>query len=291
MPRNRGRRMSVWPRGSERLRALALGLALGAALPAGAEAPQRVVSMNLCTDQLALMLAAPGQVISVTWLAHREDLSPMVEAARGLPSNRGTAEDVAMLQPDLVLAGRFTTVATVEMLTRLGIPVVRFQPENSLDDVEASIARMGAVLGREAEAAARIQAFRRDRAALAAHIAPLPPERAALYSARGFTSGPASLAGDILRAAGLANIAEELGIGRGGLLALEALILADPDRLVLGRRHPGRSEAQALLDHPVLGAMPAHARGTPMADRDWICGTPHVLAAVIALIAAREDGA
>lgn len=290
MPRSRGRRMSVWPRGSERLRAL--GLALGAALPAAAEAPQRVVSMNLCTDQLALMLAAPGQVISVTWLAHREDLSPMVEAARGLPSNRGTAEDVAMLEPDLVIAGRFTTVATVEMLQRLGIPVVRFQPENSLDDVETNLARMGAVLGREAEAAARIDAFRRDRAALEAHVAAqLGPERAAIYSARGFTSGPASLAGDILRAAGLANIAEELGIGRGGQLALEALILADPDRLVLGRRHPGRSEAQALLDHPVLRAMPAHARGTPMADRDWICGTPHVLAAVTALIAAREDGA
>jgi iron complex transport system substrate-binding protein len=47
------------------LRALVLGLALVAG-PLGAQttdAPLRVVSMNLCTDQFALMLAAPEQLI------------------------------------------------------------------------------------------------------------------------------------------------------------------------------------------------------------------------------------
>ncbi|MGY6632569.1 MAG: ABC transporter substrate-binding protein [Alkalilacustris sp.] len=251
--------------------------------------------MNLCTDQLALMLAAPGQLVSVSWLAHDPDQSPMAEAARRLPANRGSAEDIVMLQPDLVLAGRFTTVATVAMLERLGIPVARFAPETSLDDVAEKLARMGHLLGREAEAEARIAAFRRDRAVLADHVARHAithpePERAALYFARGFTGGPASLAGDILRAAGLSNIAEDLGLRGGGHLALETLVLADPDRLVTGRRGAGHSEAQALLDHPALRSLPAQARGATatMTDRDWICGTPHVLDAVAGLVAARE---
>ena len=276
--------MSVWQAASSALVALLLGVGSAAADP-----PARVVSMNLCTDQLALMLAAPGQLISVSHLAAQPHMSPMADAARALPANRGSAEDIVMLHPDLVLAGRFTTLATVEMLDRLGIPVVRFDLDRSLDDVAANLDRMGRVLGREAQAAAMIRAFERDRAALAAHVARhVPPERAALWYARGFTGGPATLAGDILATAGLTNVAAEVGLQHGGLLALEALILTDPDRLVLGGADPApRSEAQRLLHHPALRALPAHARGTAMADRDWICGTPHVLSAVAALIAAR----
>ena len=49
--------------------ALALAGCLASAVPAFADAPARVVSMNLCTDQLAMMLAAPGQLVSVSHLA------------------------------------------------------------------------------------------------------------------------------------------------------------------------------------------------------------------------------
>ena len=45
-------------------------------------APLRVVSMNLCTDQLAMMLADEGQLISVSDIATDPNMSPMAEAAR-----------------------------------------------------------------------------------------------------------------------------------------------------------------------------------------------------------------
>ena len=45
-------------------------------------APLRVVSMNLCTDQLAMMLADEGQLISVSDIAIDPNMSPMAEAAR-----------------------------------------------------------------------------------------------------------------------------------------------------------------------------------------------------------------
>lgn len=284
--------MSACVRSSEppRAAAVALAAALALAAPAAADPPRRVVSMNLCTDQLALMLAAPGQLISVSYLAQDPDLSPLAEQARALPANRGLAEDIVLLRPDLVLAGRYTTAATVAMLERLGLPVVRFEPENSLDDVVTNLRRMGTTLGRAPRAEALIAAFDADRARLADHAARLPRARAALWYARGFTGGRASLAGDILAAAGLDTIAEALGLGRGGILALEALILADPDLLVTGRRGRGASQAQALLYHPALAGLPAAARPAPMADRDWICGTPQVLAAVARLLAARGAG-
>lgn len=279
------RAMPIW---TGALLALLVPVVASSDAPAApAHPPQRVVSINLCTDQLALMLAAPGQLVSVSYLVKDPDNSQLAEAARDLPANHGFAEDIVMLRPDLVLAGRWSTGPTVAMLERLGIPVVRFEIENSLDDVVTSLRRMGEVLGREAEAEAMIAAFDADRAALAERAATLPPERAALWYANGYTGGRGGLAGDIIAHAGLDNIAAEAGLVRGGRIALEQLLLAAPDHLIRGRRYAGWSEAQAVLDHPALRGL-ASARASVMSDRDWVCGTPYVLSAVAGLIAARE---
>ncbi|MGA0716208.1 MAG: ABC transporter substrate-binding protein, partial [Gemmobacter sp.] len=53
--------------GGARIGAVALSLAFAVVGgPAAAAPPGRVVSINLCTDQLAMMLAAPGQLVSVS---------------------------------------------------------------------------------------------------------------------------------------------------------------------------------------------------------------------------------
>ena len=46
---------------------------------APAPVPARVVSINLCTDQLAMLLAAPGQLLSVSHLAREPQSSSMLE--------------------------------------------------------------------------------------------------------------------------------------------------------------------------------------------------------------------
>ena len=125
--RRRGGR-SIWAlmRGSDLL-AVALTLWVGA-LPAAAEAPARVVSMNLCTDQLAMLLAAPGQLQSVSHLARDPMSSTMVDEARAYPENRGGAEQIFLMHPDLVLAGSYTSLASVTLLRGLGVRVEQLEP-------------------------------------------------------------------------------------------------------------------------------------------------------------------
>ena len=67
--------------------------ASGAAAPAVAvgRPPARVVSINLCTDQLALLLAAPGQLLSVSWLS-QDPQSSMLAAAAARLSHRAGAQ-------------------------------------------------------------------------------------------------------------------------------------------------------------------------------------------------------
>ena len=57
----------------------------GAAL---ADSPRRVVTMNHCADQYALLLGAPGQVVSVSHIAVDPNLSAMVEEASRVAQNR-----------------------------------------------------------------------------------------------------------------------------------------------------------------------------------------------------------
>jgi iron complex transport system substrate-binding protein len=260
-----------------RLAALALALALAPfAGAAAAAAPERVVSINLCTDQLALTLAAPGQLASVSRMAQDPRTSPMAEAAAALPGNAARAEEVYLYRPDLVLAGTFTSRATVSMLRRLGVEVVELPPVTGLDDIPDRLRRVGAALGRAEAAADAIARFETDLATLRADIAERP--RAALYYANGYTAGDRTLAGDILAVAGFASVATELGLARGGHLALERLVLAAPDLVVTGRQGRGPARAEEVLGHPALVAT---GRGRAAhTDRDWICGSPHVLRAV-----------
>lgn len=264
----------------------ALALAVAGAAALSGPAPVRVVSINLCTDQLAMMLAAPGQLVSVSRLAADPESSAMAEEARAYPLNHARAEEIYLLRPDLVLAGRYTARATVDMLRRTGLEVAEFAPANSLADARARIAQMADLLGREAEGAALIARFDADLAALQAAPGVIP--RAALYHPNGYTLGAGTLSDDILRAAGFANVAAELGRRGGGTLPLETLAMADPDLLISAEALPGASRSEEVLVHPALEALRAAHAALRIASPDWICGTPHLLGAVEGLVAVRQ---
>ncbi len=268
-----------------RLISLAAALVMAGAAALAGPAPGRVVSINLCTDQLAMMLAAPGQLVSVSDLAADPHSSAMAEAARGYPVNHGRAEEVYLLDPDLVLAGAYTDPNTIAMLRRLGVQVVQIDVARSLDDTRARIRDVAAALGREATGAQLVAEF---DARLAALRADGPRHSAALYHANGYSLGDGTLSDDILRAAGFDNVARELGLRGGGTLPLERLVMATPDLLIRGTPLPGASRSEAVMTHPALGRLTAGTAAMRITSPDWLCGTPHVLGAVARLARARE---
>jgi len=265
-----------------------LSLAGMLAVPALADdLPKRVVSMNLCTDQLAMMLAAPGQLLSVSYLATDPRGSAMAEKAKSYQINRGLAEEIYLLRPDLVVAGSFSTRATVDMLKRLDIPVAVFEPAYGLGEVRDRLREMGEVLGREEAANALIADYDYRLGSLLKEAGHRP--RAALYYANGYTSGDRTLAGQILFAAGFENVAVEAGYSTGGILPLEVLAMLEPEALITGRRYSGTSRSEEILDHPVVQTLRADGTNGAISDRDWICGTPYVLRAIKELGTLRRE--
>ncbi|MEW8692284.1 MAG: hypothetical protein AB2535_14510, partial [Candidatus Thiodiazotropha endolucinida] len=63
------------------IKAIATLLMLISGMAIAAEPPRRVVSVNLCSDQLLLMLADPQQVASVSYLSRDPDSSFVADAA------------------------------------------------------------------------------------------------------------------------------------------------------------------------------------------------------------------
>ncbi len=269
---------------SEAMRGLGLCLGLALAAPALA-APERVVSMNLCTDQLALLLAAPGQLVSISWLARDPRSSPLAAEAAKVPVNSGLAEEIYLLNPDLVLAGSFTARETVEMLRRLGVPVLVVEPAYSIAEAREGITTMGAALGREAAAADLLARLDAGLAAVAPPEEPRPT--AAAVGANGYVAGPASLTGDVIAKAGFASILTRPELATGGRLSLEELLMAAPDLLVLPEAYPGWSQAEEVLHHPAL--RDGWARTLTLPDRNWVCGTPALLDNLDALGRARAE--
>ena len=243
--------------------------------------------MNLCTDQLAMLLAAPGQLVSVTKLAQDPRSSAMATEAAQYRANTGTAEDIFLLNPDLVVAGTYNAGATLSMLERLGIPVVTFSPANALEEIPDLLRQMGDVLGRRDAADDAAQRFSEQLADLQTSNADGP--RAALYYSQSYTAGDKTLAGQILATSGFLNIADEYDLSSGGTLPLELLVLSAPDVVITGRPYEGYSEADAVMSHPVLAEAGTTEADTLLTSREWVCGTPHVLNAVAAMVAARKQ--
>jgi iron complex transport system substrate-binding protein len=255
------------------------------AKPSGT-APTRVVSMNLCTDQLAMMLAGDGQLLSVSYLAGDPRGSAMAQEAQNYIPNHGRAEEIYLLEPDLVIAGSYSTRATVDMLKRLDLPVAVIDPAWSLSDVSDRIVEIGALLGQEARADQLIADFDAALAEVAQPASDGP--RAALYSSRGWTQGEGSLAGQILGAAGFRNIATEAGYDRGGIMPLEVLAMMQPDMVVSSAPYAGYSRSEELLLHPVIETFRQGQARANMRDADWVCGSPFVLRAIERLRADRD---
>lgn len=255
-----------------------------------AEPPRRVVSINLCTDQLAMLIAAPGQLVSVSRFARDPGMSLMTAEADRFPINHGLAEEVFRLEPDLVLAGTFTKRATVNLLRRLDRRVEEFAPANDFDDIRAAVRRMGELLGQETRAQALIAGLDAELAAAREHAGrprPTPAPVIGSFAANSFTTGDGTLENAIVTRAGYRHLGADLGLAGTTRLPLEALVLADPDYLLVWERYASDpSRAAAVVRHPALEARFGETRRVAADTRAWICGTPLTASAITRLRAA-----
>ncbi len=266
---------------------LALLLSCLAGLPAVAQAPRRVVTVNLCLDQVALRLAAPGQLVGISYLSLDPRLSPLVDRARGIAPVRATVESILELRPDLVIFDRDAHANLKRLVRKAGVPILEVPWAASLEEAEGLIARIAAALGREAEGRAIVDDMRTQRRELAGQGP--PGGLAAVLQANRGTAGKGSLFDELLLLSGYRNLAAELGIPAYGRMPLESVLAGQPDLLVLdgaANAHPAR--ATEFVDHHALRALAGKARLASVPFRYSICAGPENFQALRLLAEARR---
>ncbi|MDQ8727728.1 ABC transporter substrate-binding protein [Bradyrhizobium sp. LHD-71] len=257
-------------------------------LPTSAGAAQKIVSLNLCTDELLLRLADRPRIASVTWLSRDPATSNVAALAERVPVNYGSAEQVVVSNPDLVLAGTFTTRVTVSMLKRTAVPVVEFGVPRSLDEVRQQIRDVAALVQAEDKGKQLIDEINRRIDAVASKARAVRPT-AVVLNPNGATVARGTLADQVMTAAGLENIAARLNIDNYGEIPLEMVALHQVDVLIVSASRDGPpSQATEMLRHPILSKL-ARTRIVVLPGRLWNCGGPGVAEAVERLDAVATD--
>lgn len=257
------------------MRAFAFALASSLALAAPAEAapPRRAASLNLCTDELLLMLADPRQIVSVTHLAQKREETPLWKRARRYRSNDGSLVSVAGLKPDLVLTMGGGARDRVRIAERLGIRTLDLPFPQRLGDIKASIGKVAAALGR-AEAGRRLVEGigRLERTAPAGSLE-------TIWLGGGGRTVPAKgLAADWMRLAGLRQRAVQ-----GDRVSLEQLLVKPPLLLLRSDYRTGQySGEQRWLSHP-LAERTRRSRTLLTDGRPWTCMGPAMVGEIVRL--------
>jgi iron complex transport system substrate-binding protein len=227
-------------------------------------APRRVASLNLCTDELVLLLAAPEQIVSVTHLARSEAETPLWRRARRYARNDGSLLSVTPLRPDLMVTMGGGARDRLRLAERLGIASVDLPFARSLVEVGEGVRRLAVALDRRAEGAALLR-----RMAALLRSAPRWRRDTIWLGGGGRTVSAEGLEAQWMALAGLRQRPMQ-----GDRVSLETLLVQPPSILLRSDYRQGQySNGQRWLTHPAARFVRG-TRAIPTDGRRWTCMGP-----------------
>jgi iron complex transport system substrate-binding protein len=244
--------------------------------------PQRIVSINLCTDALLLQLVGPERVAALTKFSADPEVSTVASQAQGIKKVQGGVEDVQGCGPDLLLGGRFSNKETLRFFGRSGIPVLTFGIPKNFEDIYADIRRLAEAVHEKEKGETIIRQMWEELAGLKKTSR---SRRAVFFQSDNYVPGSGTFENAVMEAAGLRNVAAELGIRDYGRMGLEELIRAKPDVIILsGEQTKTRTVRGEVLSHPAIRKALPEAKIVTLPTLFLNCGSPASVEAVRILV-------
>lgn len=279
---------------------ISVGLLTSVSSGAGASQPApSVLSINLCADQMVMLLAEPAQIKALSTLSRDKAGSFYYQQAKDYPLADARAEDILPRKPDMVLTGPYTPRHTLALLAELELDVKSLEIANSVEAMLSNIRLVGEFLQQQERAAAVIYSLQSDLANIESRRLELDDAmrkagrsrpKAAVYDANGYTVGEASMRGSLMALAGWHNVASDKGIEAYGVMSLEDLIQLSPDALIESPYSEGTySRGQALTEHPALRQSGLDPLILSLPSNQTICAGPWSVGLVEQLLDARQS--
>lgn len=220
--------------------------------------PQRVVSLDLASDEIILEMIPPERVSAVSFWSVSDGISTVAEAARKVPNQIRyyNSEEILACRPDLVIAPDWTSADLVRTLKDLGVVVYISRGSLSVENVKVAVKEIADALGEPERGQEILAEMDRDLALAAERKAKIPEserKNVVLYShLRGYI-GKGSLFDDLCHYAGVTNGAALIGMGATDPLPEEGLVLMNPDIILIptwtyGNISPEKIRNELLTD-------------------------------------------
>ncbi len=238
-------------------------------------APQRVVSISVCTDEYVFRLIPRARIAALSYLAgdRHPVVSTIVDQVTSIPLIRQTAEEILAAHPDVVVMDQGAQARVRAILNEARIPIVDVPWANDVGEVRKVTRDLAAALGAR-EAGERMLAEMDARLAAARAAAPRPAVTALIYEPNGYTvSG--GIADAMMREAGLINAAPRMAMTRQGTIPVETVIAAAPELLILGTEAgASQSRARQVQLHPAFAALNGRTRQVWLSTTPLLCPGP-----------------
>lgn len=199
---------------------------------------QKIISLAPSNTEILFAIGAGQQVIA------RDDFSNFPAEVEKLPSVGGSMtkynlEEIARLQPDLLLVSPLTSAEQVKSLQEVTPNVYVLPNPTSLDGLYTNLATIGQLTGRQEEAASLVVSLKARAQAVLSKVATVNEKPKVFYEldatdpARPWTAGPGTFIDLLITLAGGQNIGASLS-GEWAQISQEELIIQNPDVIILG---------------------------------------------------------
>ncbi len=221
------------------------GLGRQVTLPGPAK---KIISLAPSNTELLFAVGAGTDVIG------RDEFSDYPSDVKSLPSVGGSMgkynlEEIARLQPDLVLAASLNSPEQIQSIENLGLKVFLIANPTDFDGLYANILTTGQLTGHTSQAQQLVASLRKRVKAVEDNVAKATGHPKVFYEldatdpAKPWTSGPGSFIDTLIKIAGGVNVAESLKSDYAQI-SQEDLIVANPDVILLGDGAYGVTPAQ-----------------------------------------------
>jgi len=199
--------------------------------------PQRIISLSASNTEILFAVGAGDQVVG------RDEFSNYPVEAENIPSVGGSMgkysmEQIAALEPDLILAAEINTPEQVKAFEELNLPVYYLSNPQDIDGLYANLLLIGKITGNDKEAQSLVDSLK-NRVDKVINL-DKPAEHVRVFyeldgsdPSKPWTPGKGTYMDLLLTLAGGENIGSTAG--EGWLqISQEAILAADPQVILLG---------------------------------------------------------
>jgi iron complex transport system substrate-binding protein len=209
---------------------------------------RKIISLAPSNSEVLFAIGAGADMIG------RDEFSDYPPDVKNLPSVGGSMgkydlEEIARLQPDLVLAASLNTPEQIQSIESLGLKVFLIPNPNDFNGLYANILTVGQLTGHTGQAEQLVASLKQQVKVVEDNVAETTSRPKLFYEldatdpAKPWTAGPGSYIDTLIKIAGGVNVASGLQSDYAQI-SQEELIAANPDVILLGDGAYGVTPAQ-----------------------------------------------